>query len=57
MQTALHELPGSLSASLKHDWRSVDKIATALNLVMGTFERDVVNTLGVNLGFNFNDGD
>lgn len=57
VQQTLDALPQSLAETVEQDREKVVAIVAALETAMGTFERDVVNILEVNLGFNFNDGD
>jgi len=56
-QAAIDAVPSPLENSLLTDVEKIKKIKSHLNKVMETYARDVMDTLEVDLGFNFNDGD
>lgn len=57
IQQALAVLPEPLTDSVSNHKKAVIKIQLALDKFAGFYERNAMNSLGIDLGFNFNDGD
>lgn len=57
IQQALAVLPEPLTDSVSNHKEAVIKIQRALDKFAGFYERNAMNSLGIDLGFNFNDGD
>lgn len=57
IQQALAALSEPLTDSVSHNKEAVIHIQKTLDQFTGFYERNAMNSLGIDLGFNFNDGD